>query len=403
MKITTKILSAAFTFIGIMTCCTNEVNEISKDEGISKSDNSQLISLSDAIEIGNSVLNSISKTRKGEFFFPSVEYVVNEADVHTRSINPDTLAYILNYPADGGFAIISAHKRIYPVLAYSDESNFLLDNEIAKKYFIDNISLYIEQSQKDNNTYFSTEDFETCETINPIVGTKLNQRNPFDKYVKIEHPGCPVGCVAVAAATVMSYGKTYLDYHGSRFFLKRIVKAIEAGSESPSGAPKRIVGGFGIGEFTPVYTYSEALDSMAKLLYWIGKDINIVYKPGGSEGISEKAYNLIAKYDYNMPSGWKSPYDIKSVANYIRSKHIIYFRGRDFQKKVGHAWVCDGCAYCWADPVLHEDIDLIYLHMDWGWGGNCNGYFSGDVFNVSGSNYEVQNYFAVKRTWKFDD
>lgn len=41
-----------------------------------------------------------------------------------------------------------------------------------------------------------------------------------------------------------------------------------------------------------------------------------------------------------------------------------------------------------------------YIHCDWGWGGSCNGYYSGSVFSASSYDFTPQNYFAVKRDWQ---
>ncbi|HCD77738.1 MAG TPA: hypothetical protein DEQ27_05375 [Prevotella sp.] len=39
-----------------------------------------------------------------------------------------------------------------------------------------------------------------------------------------------------------------------------------------------------------------------------------------------------------------------------------------------------------------------YIHCDWGWGGSCNGYYSGAVFNAGNYNFSPSNFFALKRT-----
>lgn len=39
-----------------------------------------------------------------------------------------------------------------------------------------------------------------------------------------------------------------------------------------------------------------------------------------------------------------------------------------------------------------------FIHCDWGWGGNSNGYYSGAVFNAQGYNFKPSKFFAIKRT-----
>ena len=64
----------------------------------------------------------------------------------------------------------------------------------------------------------------------------------------------------------------------------------------------------------------------------------------------------------------------------------------------GHAWVCDGGIQNGTLRVItfngslpegasrkYNDCQLLtsLFHYNWGWNGNCNGYFKGDVFDTS--------------------
>lgn len=126
----------------------------------------------------------------------------------------DTLAYVVNYPKNGGFVIVASSNRVYPVLAFSDDGNFSFENEISKTNFIENIGAYLEEADEEASYVVSENDFDGCYVVAPTVKTSLSQRSPWNKFVIEEHPGCPVGCVAVAAAQVMSHSKRTLSYHG---------------------------------------------------------------------------------------------------------------------------------------------------------------------------------------------
>lgn len=43
---------------------------------------------------------------------------------------------------------------------------------------------------------------------------------------------------------------------------------------------------------------------------------------------------------------------------------------------------------------------ITYIHCNWGWGGNGNGYYKGDIFEVGDRTYKPLQFFAVKREWK---
>ena len=71
-----------------------------------------------------------------------------------------------------------------------------------------------------------------------------------------------------------------------------------------------------------------------------------------------------------------------------------------------HAWVCDGYNYDYSRHYYYirdenlewyleevRDIETYLFHMNWGWYGDCNGYFLPKVFNTQGAQqYDGTNY-----------
>lgn len=379
--------------MGCSNVLENDIEDKTKAINLENAELHNVINLEEATFIADYMLNKKS-TRTLET--PEIDYVIRKKGL-TRSEKfiPDTLAYIINYP-EGGFVIVSADRRVYPILGFSYENKFSFTNEIVYSEFIDNIESYIENAD-DTIIYDVTEgNFDSCYDFPPKIQISLSQGAPWNKYVIQEHPGCPVGCVAVATALVMSHTQRSLQYHGVTYNFKSLVETIQEGPtynilQNNNVQPNVVVVPT---PENPSYTYAEAVDAMAKILYWIGKDVNMNYKIGGSSASSEKAYNLCYSLGFTVPSGYVT-YDIIQITEYLRDNYIIYLRGTNDQNG-GHAWVVDGCSFC--VDANNEIIDT-YLHCDWGWGGTSNGYFSGRVFEVPAGKYEPRNFFAVKRSW----
>lgn len=378
---------AMVTSIFIFGCSSNLEDTPIIEYATTNSGNSQTsINLDEAINIANKVLKKdITRSLSA---LPTCNYVVK--DSKTRSLSSsDTLAYVLNYPNDEGFAIISSTKNVYPVLAFSDKGSFSFDNEIAKINFIDKIENYIASADQSNSYEVRSDDFDSCVVINPLVKFSLGQTDPWDKYVIQEHPKCPAGCVAVATALIMLHSKSELSYHGTVYDLKSIVKAIGLvqnpdyleTDENP--------------DFQPIYTYDEAVDKVAKILYWIGDDVDMQYSPGLSTAFSSRAYDLLKSLNFEIPSGQRT-FNIEEIAQYVNNGHIVYLRGSD-PKQGGHAWVVDGCYFCYSDIKNHTGVMNPYIHCDWGWDGLGNGYYSSSVFSVYNFTFNAGTYFAVKR------
>lgn len=385
----------SLTLVVLLSGCSSDMDDLSipgNNVVTSTTSVSRNITKEDAIAIANKVLKK-NETRSDILNLPSFEYVVSGSSTRSTS-TVDTLAYVLNYPDNAGFVIVSTDRRVYPVLGFADEGNFSFENDNAKTNFIDNIGAYLENATSDNAYDVTENDFDGCYEVNPMVQISLNQRSPWDKYVIQEHPNCPVGCVAVATALVMSHSKKRINYHNSTFHLKSIITAINKGPSSTiTNAPKRIVGGY-----DPTYTYEQAVDSMAKLLYWIGKDVNMSYSPSGSGAFSSDAYDLCKSLNFSIPSEY-AIFDIKKISLYLKENHIVYLRGSDINGKGGHAWVSDACYFC-VDMNNPTQILDTYIHCDWGWGGSCNGYYSGSVFEASNYKFKPGNFFAIKREWQ---
>ena len=51
--------------------------------------------------------------------------------------------------------------------------------------------------------------------------------------------------------------------------------------------------------------------------------------------------------------------------------------------------------------TIKNNIETLYLHCNWGWGGYHNGYFLADVFNAEESPYYDDNANPVTRSANF--
>lgn len=355
------------------------------------------INQDEALDISQKVMKHSPTTRSANALAsPIFSYVTNGASTRYASV-PDTLAYVINYPNNGGFVIVSSDKRVYPVLAYSYNGNFSMDNEIAKANFIDNIGGYINEASANVVYEVSDKDFDGCYSQSPKLQTSIHQKSPWDKYVVEENPGCPVGCVAVATALVLTHSTPMIKLHGSAYSCKSIVNAISAEQNKDKGIsfPTFREKPCEWDEVEqPTYTYQQAVDSMAKILYWIGKDLKMQYSPSVSLAYSEDAYDLCRIL--GVKTSRYNDYDVDDVITYLKNQCMIYMRGIDMNGNGGHAWVCDGYSYC-VDSDDKTKMVNQYIHCDWGFGGDGNGYFCGEIFEAAEYRFKPLNYFAVKR------
>ena len=57
--------------------------------------------------------------------------------------------------------------------------------------------------------------------------------------------------------------------------------------------------------------------------------------------------------------------------------------------QVGHAWVCDQYYYyrVWDNSADGDNYSLTMYHMNWGWNGQNNGFYSLNFLNPTGTNF----------------
>lgn len=371
----TTITSILF-LTALFSCSTDFENHAIKTE-IPTMSNAHKITKEKAMYIAGKVLNG---TRAESSY--SVKYIMNKAQAKTRSGElPDTLAYILNRNENNGFVIVSTDDRVFPVLAFSDNGHFSYeenDNDVVYVSFISRLDEYM-SAISENDTAVTVPDdcLSSCRIQYPQIGRDWSQESPFDKYVIMEHPGCPAGCVAVATGLIMAHQKDSFTYHDTDFNFAAMRGAMDGSS----------------GE----YSYDEAVDYIAKLLYLLGKDLNIRYSTGGSSAYSTDAVTLLNDLGFNVNSPTLINFDANKMIDAVMQDAILYVDGRLMSNiSNGHAWVIDGGSFCWTD-LEKTNKDPIFFHCNWGWGGNFNGYYSGSVLSVNDSEYGNMRYVSVRR------
>ena len=320
------------TFVLILVGCTNAEDSSLQIEKNGPNYVSSIINVDEAIEISHKVLKHSHVTRNVTLGSPVVDYVLNGNVSKTRNASlRDTLAYVINYPNDEGFVIVSSDRRVYPVLAYSDKGNFSFSNEAVKSTFINNIGNYISSADATVSYEVNDNDFQSCYSQTPMIEAEFSQGSPWNKYVIKEHPNCPAGCVALATSLVLSHSMTYVyNYHGLKFNFKSILKPI---IKAQNPYDKKVIDLTDPWESVqqPEYSYQQAVDSMALFIYWIGKDLNTKYGIDESSASSADAYNLCRRLRNGEITNCEK-FNLEDICKYVKDKYIVYLWGYDIKE-----------------------------------------------------------------------
>ncbi len=173
---------------------------------------------------------------------------------------------------------------------------------------------------------------------------------------------------------------------------------------------------------------TEADTSQAAALMWfIGKKCGSLYFSGGTFTFPKKAKNFLTKEGYKNVEYKK--YETNKVLTCLDNgcPVAIFAIPRDnngYDLKSSHGWIIDGylnrkivVTYKeYVEDVLEKvsqyDENLIMVHCDFGWGGNCNGYFVSGIFNMADSSvvydapqnsHKTTNYNRFLKTITYDN
>lgn len=312
------------------------------------------VKLNEAKEIATSFVKDFrqksSKTKAAPGVVGKVEHC------YTSSLNGCNAFYVFNI-GDYGFVIISAEDQTEEVLGYSVSGRFDINRMPSNtKAWMECLQHSVVELKDQATRAYSASN--TYSAIEPLVETQWNQGAPYNKL-------CPnnsyTGCVATAMAQVINYHK----------WPETTVQSIPTYTTQSYG--------FQIPEL-PVTSFAwsnTTIDDIAKLMYYCGASIQSDYtdfSTGASNYLPLRALKTYFDYDASIQIHNRSSFAVDAWESMIyqeltEGRPVLYFGS---STGGGHAFVCDG---------YEEGL----YHINWGWGGYCDGFFRLSILNPQGS------------------
>lgn len=278
--------------------------------------------------------------------------------------------YVFNGDDNRGFVIVSGDKRAKKILGYSNTGTFDFDNlppqlaamleQYAEQIESLPASATIDPSWSTPTHTASTGEGKLLETANWGQGYPYNLQCP-----EVDGQKCLTGCVATAMAIVMKYhnwpekgrsfndividGKiTHVDF--SQYIFDYDNMPLNCNADSEDTQP----------------------DDISTLMYAAGRSVYMDYNAVESSAYFQiVSHQLQEKFSYSANCEFLMGKDyswdkwIEIILNELNNNRPILYAGTSdvFTK---HAFVCDGYS---AEGLFH---------INWGWNGIDNGYFSLD-------------------------
>lgn len=291
--------------------------------------------------------------------------------VHTTMTKAgDPAAYVFTPKQGQGFTILSADDIAIPVLGYSDSGEFDPNNMPAPvKYWLNQYADQISYAAKHGATaYKAPATAAKYDPIAPLCKTKWNQDNPYNLNCPvIGSSKAPTGCVATSTAQVMKYfnypevGSGLLYYQNAGKTYSMVLK------DNPFHWDK-MLDVYNPGDYT-----QEQAEAVATLMQAVGYSVEMGYTSYASGAqsvlireamVDHFGYDKAMTYEDRMsyaPEVWE-----KKIYDNLKNVGPVIYNGTS-PLDGGHSFVVDG----------YDGNG--YFHLNWGWGGMSDGYYSLNV------------------------
>lgn len=299
--------------------------------------------------------------------------------------------------ADGqGFALIAADDCVRPVLGYSLSGTFPSGTLAPHvQAWLDAYQLNIrtlcqlgitpgEQTRQEWQMLANSK-FRTVRdtAVGPLMTTQWDQAPRYNQLCPMRTSDSALsvtGCVATAMAQVMKYWNHPAVGRGTHSYVENDFGSQSARFDTThydwAHMPNRL--GWNSTE--------QEINAVAQLMYHVGIAVDMDYSPESSgafvaasasnTGISaESALKNFFRYNQALFSAYRPNYTDAQWNNLLTTElnasRPVMFSGTDGHN--GHAFVLDGYD------------SLGFYHVNWGWGGYCDGYYTFDSLSPSAS------------------
>ena len=368
-----------------------------------------------SIDEGKTVANNIIAERFTGIASNTNDYKI--ASSYIETYDGIDAFYVYNLEPSG-FVIVSANKSVEPVLAFSHESSCDAIGrhpgvEAVLKSYSEQISYAVKSDMAATRhtaaewEHYLKTNFQprAVRSAAPLLITKWDQGRYFNSQCPEDSNGTDghvvVGCVATAIAQVFNYFRYPVQGSGSYGYDHPDYGHLEVNFAEQHYDY----------DFMPV-TPTDYNENLARLLYNIGVSVDMNYGPRGSGMTNHKGaytmrnyfgYSDEARYIFKDSLPTVIPDNIENdtvipdsiwngiLVNHLDRKIPLYYAGwGDYEYNSGHAFVFDGYS------------DSTHYHINWGWGGSYDGFFTISNLSPSGSNFRLAHEVIVNATPKYE-
>ena len=313
----------------------------------------------------------------------------------TKASSQDTVLYVFNFNDNRGFSIVAANRNVPPLVAITENGNY----SIGEPTGVEPFDLYMQsiiddltQTQYGINApevYYYYDTYSVGTYKNPLLASiRWGQGDIYGQYC----PNGIAGCFNTAVAQIFCIFKKPTSLvcscdMGNDFQTNETITLNWTGMKSHTAT------------HSGTLTCNTAHNHIGALMRELGVQSQTSYNATSSGASPNKIVSVLNHFGYTYSSEGIILADTDKIKNSLNADKPIFMFGYT-QNGEGHGWVVDG----YKDLIYYKDkYEKVYadggytltshmmtgeshsLHINWGWNGNCNGYFTFGTYNTADS------------------
>lgn len=309
-------------------------------------------------------------------------------DIHGRYLPDGQLGYYLVDLGQEGWVMVSGDDAMRPILAFSFENSMTPEEEWndAAAYLLniyqDEISLTLKDSSLPRDARWDRGALPTDKKaaaagpVEPFIDVNWNQNSGWNRFCPEDEEGpgghVYVGCVAVAMAQAMSVYEYPVRPQGVKSYVHPDYGSI--------GVNYDLADPYEWGQMSA--TSSDGFNAI--LLYHCAVAVEMDFGADGSGAwVRTAAGAMVQFFNYARSVDFVDRYAddeewVAALASELEAGRPIVYRGNPGDGTAGHAWNVDG---------YYASNSVDYFHMNFGWSGSQNGYYTLNAINPGSNDF----------------
>ena len=292
--------------------------------------------------------------------------IVTRQSSQLELANNSSELFVFNDEINGGYVVISGDERMPDVLGYSYNGHYD-EEEIPcnMRAWLEGYAEQVKYLQSHPEAKAATRNSAERTPISPMLTCEWDQLEPYNRQCPFFWTKrCPTGCGPTAMAQIMYYHQWPLQT------TKAIPGYMALNGEDIPDIPITTIDWNNIlPKYDGNYYLSSQADAVATLMKLCGVAAKVQYLENESSTTPEKV--ITALYDYfNYSKAFlmhEENYDyntwLQIMYDELADGFPIIYTGQGWRNE-GHSFILDG----------YDKND--YFHVNWGWSGANNGYFT---------------------------